>query len=107
MYLYRGTYLVSTEVGIAYHGNVRLLIEEPYAMGGQLGDIIKCLLIRMAVDKSISQIEHTFLSVQNVHSGKVLVFRLNAYNLLRNLDSVAIFSVKSGDEGVGIAILNH
>ena len=62
-------------------------------MGGQLGNVIKCLLVRMTVDKSISQIEHTFLGVQDVHSCKVLVFRLNTDNLLSYLDSIAILSV--------------
>ncbi len=103
----RTAYLVGTEVGVADHGHVRILVEELHGVGRELGNVHKHILVGMAVDESVGKEEHTLLGVEDVHSGKRLILLADADNLLSHLDGVGVFGVKAGDESIRIARLHH
>ena len=53
MHLHRTANLVCTEVRIAYHGYLRLLVEETHGVGREACHVGKDMLVGVAVDKRI------------------------------------------------------
>ena len=74
-------------------------------MSRQLGDIGKHVFVGVTVDQCISYIEYSLLGVENVHGAESLELRTNADDFLCHLDRVGVLGVKTGDEGISVALL--
>ena len=88
MNLHWRAHLVGTEVGVADHGDVWLLVEELYGMGRQLGNVHQHVLVGVTVYERVGDVEGALLRVEDVHRGEGLVFGTNAHHLFCHLDGV-------------------
>ena len=98
---------VCAEVRIRDHGHDGRLVEEFHRFLGEFGDVDEGGGVGMSVDERVGDEERALVGIQDVHRTEVLVSRAYADDFLGDLDGVAVFRVRAGDEGVGVAGFDH
>ncbi len=105
--LERAALLVGPEVGVGEHGHDGLVGEELDGVVRQAGDVDQDLGRGVAVDQRVGHEEGALLAGDDVHGPEVLVGGADADDLLGQLVDLGVAAVDAGDEGVGVARLDH
>ena len=92
---------------MAHHAHHRLLVEESYRCGSQLGYIDECIGVRILVDQRISDVQRALRRIDDVHSTEVLELRTNADDFFDNLYSIRILRIQASNESIGLTCLDH